>query len=250
MLNRVSIVVFWTLSVAEVGQNSFPLVKPVVESIQANGITAAFKKEGLTLNLTAGCVSAERLCPFRAEIHAAPPLFDSITQVEYTVSPEPRSPRPPVTDASTRFRFEGRQIFGETVFAEVTLQRRGRTSTEVVRLEGTIPFAAEVNPPLPDGLRFENKYRRWYLEGGTGDYQYFRMRLRGEAAALNRIRTVEYQFPAANFSRPSVSANAFDEYQIDGTVSGGASFEIVAVIRWKSGTRSTHAIPMRAPIAE
>ena len=66
-----------------------------------------------------------------------------------------------------------------------------------------------------------------------------------KAAALTRIRTVEYQLPES-FLRPKVMAKAFDEYLIDGTTSSGARFEIVAVIHWKNGKRSTHAIASRA----
>src|SRR6185369_8064372 len=147
-----------------------------------------------------------------------------------------------MTDASTSFRFEGKQIFGGTIYAEVT--QKGPGGSSIVKLEGTIPYEAEVNPPLPEGLRFEDRYRTQYLEGGTGEYQYFTIRLRGDAAALTRIRTVEYQLPES-FLRPKVMAKAFDEYMIDGTTSPGARFEIVAVIQWKNGTRSTHTIISR-----
>lgn len=214
---------------------------------QTTTITATFTTDGLTLSLTSRCEPAERVCSFRAEIQAPRPLFDLISQVEYTNSPEHRGVRSPVTDSSSRFRFEGRQIVGELVYAEVTLKRRGSASTEVVLLQGSVPFSAAVIPQPPNGLRFEDQYQPWYLEGGAGNYQYFRIRLRGEPSALKAIRSVEYQLPQSHFSRAKFLAKAFEEYLIGDTVSGGARFEIVAVIRWKSDARSSHVISVRAP---
>jgi len=211
------------------------------------GITAIFTTDGLTLNLIAHCEPETRLCSFRAEIHAPQPLFDLISQVEYSSSSEPRSGRSPVMDAATWFRFEGKRIAGETVRANITVKRRGGASTEVVSLEGTIPFSTDVKPPLPDGLRFEDQYQRWYLEGGAGNFQLFKIRLRGEAIALNRIRSVEYRLPQSNFSRSTVLGKASDEYMLEDTLSSGARFEIVAVLRWRSGARSTHVISVRVP---
>lgn len=88
--------------------------------------------------------------------------------------------------------------------------------------------------------------RRKISRGSRPIYYFFRIRLRGDAVALNRIRSVEYQLPNAYFSRPRVLASAASEYMIDGSMPGDAIFEIVAVIRWKNGTRSTHAIQFRA----
>ncbi|HLG14860.1 MAG TPA: hypothetical protein VJH03_10220 [Blastocatellia bacterium] len=247
MLSKVSSVLLWTLSAATIGfgQDSFPGITPG-ELEQADGITATFTTQGLTLNLTARCSSADRLCPFRAEIHAPPPLFKLIEHVEYTLSPDrPTSPTP-ITDASTSFRFEAKQMAGEKVYAEVTLRPRGGAPSKVVRLEGTIPFGEEAKPPLPSGLRFEIQYRPWYLEGGAAVGHYFLIWLRGETAALNRIKSVEYQLPTAYFTNPRAVARAETEYMFEGYKPNNASFEIVAALRWKNGTRSTHAIPIRA----
>lgn len=179
-------------------------------------ITATFTTDGLTLSITARCEPAERLCPFRAEIQAPPALFGLIDKVEYTFYPDrPKSPSS-MTDGSTGFRFEAKQMFGEKVYATVTLRPRGSTPAKVVQLEGTIPFAAEVKPPLPAGLRFEDQYQQQYLEGGIlTNYYFFRIWLRGDAVALNRILSVEYQLPQPHFSRPRVVANARMEYMID-----------------------------------
>ena len=213
---------------------------------QAGAITATFSSGGFTLSITARCERAERPCPFRAEIHAPPPLFELIDKVEYTFSPDhPTSPSP-ITDASTSYRLEAKRMAGEKVYAEVTLRPRGGVPSKVVRLEGTIPFAEEVKPPLPSGLRFEVQYRPWYLEGGVVVGDYFLIWLRGETAALNRIKSVEYHLPRAYFTGPRMVARAETEYMFEGYKPNNASFVIVAAIRWKNGTRSTHAIPFRA----
>lgn len=206
----------------------------VAQGSPSAAITATFTRDGFTLRITARCEPAARLCPFRAEIQAPPALFDLIEHVEYTFIPDRRNSPSPVTDASTGFRLEANQTFGEKVYAAVTLRPRGGTPSKVVRLEGTIPFAADVKPPLPAGLRFEDQYQQQYLEGGIlTNYYFFRIWLRGDAAALNRIRSVEYQLPQSHFSRPRVVANAGMEYMIDGTMLGDARFDIVALIRWK-----------------
>ena len=55
---------------------------------QAKTITAMFTAEGLTLSLTAICDRAERMNPFRAEIHAPRSLYDLIYQVKYIIAPD------------------------------------------------------------------------------------------------------------------------------------------------------------------
>ena len=87
---------------------------------------------------------------------------------------------------------------------------------------GSKSFAADVRPPLPAGLRFEDKYQQQHLEGQVSNYYWFGIRLRGDAAALNRIRSVEYQLPQSHFSRPRVVGNAAIEYMIDGSMPGDA----------------------------
>lgn len=212
-------------------------------SPQGSAITAKFTSGGFTLSITARCESAERPCPFRAEIHAPPSLFELIEHVEYTFPPDRPTPPSPITDASTGFRLEAKQMAGEKVSAEVKLRPRGGASSKVVRLEGTIPFAHEVKPPLPSGLRFEVQYRPWYLEGGVPVGHYFLIWLRGETAALNRIKSVEYQLPA----HPRVIARAETEYMFEGFKPNNESLVMVAAIRWKNGTSSTHKIPFRVP---
>src|SRR6185295_10624984 len=125
---------------------------------QAKTITAMFTASGLTLSITAICDQAERMYPFRAEIHASRSQFDLIDQVKYIIAPSDVSL--PMTDASSSFRFEGKQVFGGTIYAEVTL--KGRSGSSIVKLEGTIPYEAEVSPQLPEGLRFEDRYRTQY----------------------------------------------------------------------------------------
>jgi hypothetical protein len=211
-------------------------------------ITATFTSDGFTLSITARCEMVERTCPFRAEIHAPPALFELIQQVEYTFSPDrPKSPAP-ITDASTNFRFEAKQTAGEKVYATVTLRGpRDGAPPKVVQIEGTIPFAVEVTPPLPAGLRFEINYRPWYLEGVPHEpVEYlFKIQLLGEAAALNRIKSVEYRLPADESKRPRILHRVESEYFLEGSMPNKEGVVIVAAIRWKSGESSTHTIPLR-----
>lgn len=239
----VLLVVCWTITISRHNTHALPGLIP---QAPAGADTATFTTDGFTLSITARCESAERPCPFRAEIHAPPSLFELIKHVEYTFFPDrPKSPSP-ITDASTSFRLEAKQMAAEKVYAEVSLRPRVGAQARVVRLEGTIPFAREVKPPLPPGLRFEVRYRPWYMEGGADVGDNFLIWLGGETAALHRIKAVEYQLPTAYFTQPRVVARAETEYMFEGFKPNNASFEIVAVIRWKNGTRSTHAIPFRA----
>ncbi len=210
-------------------------------------ITTTFTSDGFTLSITARCEMVERTCPFRAEIHAPPALFELIAQVEYTYLPDrPKSPAP-ITDASTRFRFEAEQTSGGKVSAAVTLRPSGGAPPKVVKLEGTIPFAEEVTPPLPAGLRFEINYRPWYLEGVPHEpVEYlFKIQLLGEPAALKRIKSVEYRLPADDSKRPRILQRAETEYFLEGSMPNKEGVVIVAAIRWKSGESSTHTIPLR-----
>lgn len=214
---------------------------------QSGEITVAFTVEGYTLSLATSCKSAAQKCPFRAEISAAPALFELIEQVEYTYLPDrPKSPAP-ITDASTRFRFEGEQIAREKVYAAVTLRQSGGAPPKVVRIEGAVPFEAEVTPPLPAGLRFETNYRPWYLAGDPHEpVEYlFKIQLLGEPAALKRIKAVEYRLPEDESKRPTISRQLETEYFVEGSMPIKEGVVIEAVIRWKNGERSTHTIPLR-----
>jgi hypothetical protein len=216
-------------------------------SPQARDITTTFTSDGFTLSITARCEGVERTCPFRAEINAPPALFELIQHVEYTFHPDrPQSPAP-ITDASTNFRFEAKQTVGGTVYAQVTLKARDGAPSKVVQLEGALPFAAEVTPPLPAGLRFETHYRAWYLTGMPHEpVEYlFKIQLLGESAALNRIKSVEYQLPADESKRPRITHRVESEYFLEGSMPNKEGVVMVAVIRWKSGERSTHTIPLR-----
>jgi len=210
-------------------------------------ITATFTAEGYTLSLATNCKAAVQKCPFRAEISAPPALFELIEQVEYTYLPDrPKSPAP-ITDAATRFRFEAEQTAGGKVYATVTLRPRDGAPPKVVQIEGAIPFAVEVTPPLPAGLRFEINYRPWYLTGDPHEpVEYlFKIQLLGEAAALNRIKSVEYRLPADESKRPRISHRVETEYFVGGSMPNKVGVVIEAAIRWKSGGNSTHTIPLR-----
>lgn len=113
---------------------------------------------------------------------------------------------------------------------------------KVMQTDGTIPFTDEVKPPLPAGLRFEIQYRPEYLEGGIQVGYSFQIRLTGETAALNRIRSVDYHLPAGTDLR---GLAAETRNMVEGFLSNSESTEIVAVIRWKSGASSTHSILLR-----
>ncbi len=216
---------------------------------QSGELTATFTAEEYTLSLTTSCKSVMPECPFRAEISAPSALFELIQQVEYTYLPDrPKSPAP-ITDTATGFRFEGTQTGGEKVSAAVTLRARDGAPSKVVQIEGTIPFAVEVTPPLPAGLRFEINYRPWYLEGVPHEpVEYlFKIRLRGEATAFKRIKSVEYRLPADDTKRPRIlqRSETETEYFLEGSMPNTEGVVIVAVIRWKSGGNSTHMIPLR-----
>jgi hypothetical protein len=217
-------------------------------SQQTRHSTSTFTSDGFTLSLTARCEMVERTCPFRAEIHAPPALFELIQHVEYTFHPDrPKSPAP-IMDASTNFRFEAKQTVGGIVYATVTLRGpRGGAPPKVVQIEGSIPFAVEVTPPLPAGLRFEINYRPWYLEGAPHEpVEYlFKIQLLGEPAALKRIKSVEYRLPADESKRPRISHRVESEYFLEGSMPIKEGVSIVAAIRWTSGERSTHTIPLR-----
>jgi hypothetical protein len=242
------LVVIWaTMTTCSVSTRNDAL--PVPQTSQQTGnITTTSTSDGFTLSITARCEMVERTCPFRAEIHAPPALFESIQHVEYTFHPDrPKSPAP-ITDASTNFRFEAKHIAGDMVYAKVTLRGpRGGPAPKVVQIEGTIPFAVEVTPPLPAGLRFEINYRPWYLTGMPHEpVEYlFKIQLLGEPAALKRIKSVEYRLPADESKRPRISHRVESEYFVEGSMPNKEGVVIVAAIRWKSGGSSTHTIPLR-----
>lgn len=241
------LVVLWATTMACGGaiQNDGGPAPPALQ--QTRDITSTFTTDGFTLSITARCETGERTCPFRAEIHAPAALLETIQHVEYTFPPEsPKSPAP-ITDASTNFRLEAKQTVGDNVYAKVTLRPRGGAPAKVLVLEGTIPFSAEVTPPLPAGLRFEISYRPWYLEGVPHEpVEYlFRMRLLGEVAAIKRIKSVEYQLSTDDPKAPLIPRRSETEFFLEGRMPKKEGVVIVAVIRWASGENTTHTIPLR-----
>lgn len=214
---------------------------------QTRDITATFTSDGFTLSITARCDMAERACPFRAEIHAPPALFESIQHVEYTFPPERQKSPAPITDASTNFRLEAKQTVGDYVYAKVTLRPSGGAPPKVIVLEGAIPFAVEATPPLPAGLRFEINYRPWYLEGAPHEpVEYlFKIRLLGEVAAIKRIKSVEYRLSTDDSKRALIPRRSETEFFLEGRLLKKEGVVIVAAIRWASGESSTHTIPLR-----
>lgn len=158
----------------------------------------------------------------------------------------PKSPAP-ITDAATHFRFAAEQTAGEKLYAAVRLRPRDGAPPKVVQIEGTIPFAVEVTPPLPAGLRFEIQYQPWYLEGVPHQpVEYlFKIQLRGEPAARKRIQSVEYRLPADDAKRPRITHRVESEYYLEGSMSNQEGVSILAAIRWQSGETSTHTIPLR-----
>ena len=218
------------------------LVQP---SPQDRFIRTTFTTEGVTLRLAARCEPSSSLCPFEAEIDAAPALLRLIAGVDYTYVPDRRTSPAPITDASRHFHFEGKQTFGENVYAEVHLRPENDAPPRTVLVKGSVPFAAEVRPKLPPGLRFEDKYWQQFLEGSPSQYYLFRVVLRGDAAALARIRSVEYHLPAAYFAKTQVEAPSETEYLLENSAPKGSKWDIQAVIRWRDGNSSTHALPFR-----
>lgn len=218
------------------------------EQPQSGEITTTSTVEGYTLSIATSCQSVMPKCPFRAEISAPPALFELIEQVEYTYLPDrPKSPAP-ITDASTRFRFEGKQIAREKVYAAVKLRPRDGVPPKVVQIEGAIPFEVEVTPPLPAGLRFEVHYRPWYLEGDPHEpVEYlFKIQLLGEPAALKRVKSLEYRLSAEEDSkRPRIIRRLETDYFLEGSMPNEEGVVIIAAIRWVNGERSTHTIPLR-----
>ena len=217
------------------------------EPPQSGEITAASTVEGYTLSIATSCKSSAQKCPFRAEISASPALFELIQQVEYTYVPDrPKSPAP-VTDASTRFRLEAEQTAGETVYAAVTLRPRDGAPPKVGRIEGIVPFVSEVKPPLPIGLRFEVRYRPWYLEGVPHEpvEHLFKIQLLGDPEALKRIKSVEYKLSADESEGSRITGRVESEYYVEGSMPNKEGGVIIAVIRWEDGKKSTHTIPLR-----
>ena len=208
-------------------------------------ITSMFSADGLTLTITASCSLSGTLCPFRAEVHAAPALARKIKHVEYTYFPDRRTAPSANTNSIANFQFDGSQSTGELVYADVFIAESASGPLKKVALETTVPFSAPVNPALPVGLRFEDKYGMQYLEGTPTDYYLFRVWLRGEPEALKRIRSVEYRLPEQYFSRAPIRATAHTEYFLQGSASKRNKWDIVAVIRWTNGRTSTHRIPFR-----
>lgn len=219
------------------------------EPPQSGEITATSTVEGYTLSVTTSCKSAAQKCPFRAEISAHPALFELIQGVEYSFAPDQQKSPAPITDASTRFRFEAEQNAGGKVYAAVTLRSRdGAAPPKVVRIEGTVPFAAEATPPLPAGLRFEINYQPWFLEGVPHEpVEYvFKIKLLGEPGALKRIKSVEYRLPDDESKGARITHRVESGYYLEGSMPASEDgVSIIAVIRWKNGGSSTHKIPLR-----
>ena len=199
----------------------------------------------MTLRINAHCESSAALCPFEAEIDATPALLRLIAGVDYTYVPDRRTSPAPVTDASKRFHFEGKQTGGENVYAEVHLHPQSDAPARTVLVTGAIPFAAEARPALPRGLRFEDKYWQQFLEGTPSEFYLFRVVLRGDPAARARIRSVEYHLPAASFANTRFEARPETEYMLENSASKDSKWDILAVIQWRDGSSSTHALPFR-----
>lgn len=132
------------------------------------------------------------------------------------------------------------------MYAKVRIKGKGDAAPKTILVTGYIPFAAEVEPRLPAGLRFEDKYSQQFLEGGIPTkYYYFRIYLRGDPIARARIRSLEYQLPASHFSKTRITGRADSEYLLEDTALADSKWDILAVIRWRDGTASTHKLPFR-----
>jgi hypothetical protein len=220
---------------------------PVVTQVTAssNAITSRVSADGVTLTIIAACSLSGSLCPFSAEILAAPALARTIKYVEYTYFPDRGRAPSANTNSAESFRFEGSQTTGELVYADVFLAESSAGALKKIALETTVPFAAPVRPALPDGLRFEDLYQMQYLEGTPTDYYHFRVWLRGEPEVLKRIKSVDYRLPEQFFSRSPIRGAAHSEYFLNGSASSRNKWDIVAVIRWTNGKVSTHMLPFR-----
>lgn len=208
-------------------------------------LTSRHTADGLTLTISADCGTSRAPCPFRAEIWGSPGITRMVDRVDYTYVPDQRAAIP-VRNRGGRFAFEGAQRPGELVYADVIVRQQPSGRLKTVALQAAVPFAAEVHPSLPPGLRFEDKYQMQYLDGGAKtDYYLFRLWLRGEPKALQRIRSVEYRLPEKYFSETTIRGRRDAEYFLDGSASGHEKWDIVAVIRWIDGSTSRHRIPFR-----
>lgn len=234
------VIVLQTLAACNSGMRSQTPILPK--------ITDSFTVEGYTLVIGAYCSPTTQKCHLRAQVSSTPALYKLIEKVEYTFVPEiPKSPVL-ITDASTGFRFEGEHTAGGKVYAAVTLRPHDGVPSKVVRIEGTLPLAAEVTPPLTAGLRFEVKYRPWYLEGVPHEpVEYlFNIQLLGDSDALKRIKSVEYRLPDDESKRPRITHRVESDYFVEGSMPANKEdVVIITVIRWKSGEVSTHTIPLR-----
>ena len=247
-LLKLYLIIFFLIVSQTIMACNDPMRSQISQELPQSGeITVTFMVEEYTLSLATNCQSVVQKCPFRAEISASPALFELIEKVEYTFVPDrPKSPAP-ITDASTHFRFEAEQTAGEKVYAAVTLRPHDGISAKVVRIEGNLPFAVEVTPPLPAGLRFEVNYQPWYLEGVSHEpiAYLFKIQLLGESAALKRVKSVEYRLPDDESKRPTISRRVESEYFAEGNMSKKEGVGIIVVIKWKSGESSTHTVPLR-----
>jgi hypothetical protein len=152
-----------------------------------------------------------------------------------------------MTDASTRFRFEGNQLAGEIVYAKVNLRASDTAPSKVLQIEGALPFESEVTPPLPAGLRVEVHYKPWFLEGVPHepvDYL-FKIQLLGEPAALKRVKAVDYRLSPESSKGARITRRLENEYFLEGSMPSKEDAAIIAVIEWVNGKSSTHTIPLR-----
>lgn len=201
-------------------------------------IKVEYPQQGMTLRVTSRCAEAAP-CPFAAEVDAPPETFARIRKVDYTWVPVRRKSPAPITDARTHFRIDGAQTEGELIWAEVVLEG----AKEPVLLKGEIPFAVVVRPALPTGMRFEVKYQEEYLEGTASGNYHYRVWLRGDPAAMKKVRSVEYRVPP-EFGIGARQANTLTEYFFEGG-SSSRQFDITAIIRWSNGKKTTYAIPFQ-----
>ena len=121
-------------------------------------------------------------------------------------------------------------------------------SQTITACSGTVRSETLQEPPLPEGLRFEINYQPWYLEGVPHEpVEYvFKIQLRGERAALRRIKSVEYRLPDNEAKGARITHRVESGYYMEGSMPAREEgVSIIAVIRLKNGKSSTHRIPLR-----
>jgi hypothetical protein len=121
-----------------------------------------------------------------------------------------------------------------------------------VLVEGGIPYAAVLEPALPDGIRIEDRYYEQYLEGGMRIGVYLmKVVFKGDPPPATRIASVEYRLPSDQIQTvsPPPRPQAYNDFYYDASINTSMKQEkvVVVVIRWRDGKRTTHRMPMRVP---